>query len=257
MKSQPVRLSLLGSGSMIETLRPDHTATIALEVRLFFYPIIRSWELDLHTVELQIFLLLYAHLASITYTSMGSRSQPKLQDIWAEMSIKQCCGLGRCVVTKGLQDCSGCKAISYCGREHQVEHYKDGHKLVCPGREKPLSFASCVEKATRYYNGKMWVAALPYYSALLVSSLYHNQFHQLLFDRFPNRSLLNLLPCRSWLREAMVCQVLSVLLMPRPLLLLFSGRSLSRDSLLTFHHYYYPTCRYFSPTDYLSIGRNG
>ena len=86
-----------------------------------------------------------------------------------KMSIKQCCGLGHCVVTKGLLDCASCKAISYCGRAHQVEHFKNGHKLVCPGREKPLSFASCVEKATRYYNEKMWVAGLPYYSALLVS----------------------------------------------------------------------------------------
>lgn len=86
------------------------------------------------------------------------------------MSIKQCCGLGRCVVTKGLLDCASCKAISYCGREHQVEHFKDGHKLVCLGREKPIAFAACVEKATRYYNEKMWVAALPYYSALLVIS---------------------------------------------------------------------------------------
>ena len=105
------------------------------------------------------------------------------------MSIKQCCGLGRCVVTKGLQDCSGCKAISYCGREHQVEHYKDGHKLVCPGREKPLSFASCVEKATRYYNGKMWVAALPYYSALLVRS------HKKSFSNGYSTNFLTHLPC--------------------------------------------------------------
>lgn len=84
------------------------------------------------------------------------------------MSIKQCCGLGRCVVVKGLQDCASCKSISYCGKEHQTEHFKDGHKLVCPGKAKPLPFAACVEGATQYYNAKMWASALPYYSALLV-----------------------------------------------------------------------------------------
>jgi MYND finger len=72
-------------------------------------------------------------------------------------------------VVKGLQDCASCKSISYCGKEHQTEHFKDGHKLVCPGKAKPLPFAACVEGATQYYNAKMWASALPYYSALLVS----------------------------------------------------------------------------------------
>lgn len=116
------------------------------------------------------------------------------------LNIKQCCGLGRCVVTKDLLDCKSCNGISYCGKEHQQEHFKAGHKLVsligdkyklhkflcrgcsflftiyyhiictkvCKGRDKPLTFNCCVEKATKYYNEQMWVAALPYYSAILV-----------------------------------------------------------------------------------------
>jgi hypothetical protein len=46
------------------------------------------------------------------------------------LNIKQCCGLGRCVVTKDLLDCKSCNGISYCGKEHQQEHFKAGHKLV-------------------------------------------------------------------------------------------------------------------------------
>ena len=102
-------------------------------------------------------------LLDLTYPVSGSSQKQEI------MSIKHCCGLGRCVVTKGLQDCASCKSISYCGKEHQTEHFKDGHKLVCPGKAKPLPFAACVEGATQYYNAKMWAAALPYYSALLVS----------------------------------------------------------------------------------------
>ena len=97
------------------------------------------------------------------------------------------------MVTKGLLDCSSCKAISYCGREHQVEHFKDGHKLVCLGREKPIAFAACVEKATRYYNEKMWVAALPYYSALLV-----------IFCILLNSSAVNLSCCRLYLKRFLI-----------------------------------------------------
>lgn len=81
----------------------------------------------------------------------------------------RCCGLSWCVMTTGLQECSACRTIAYCGKDHQTQHFKEGHKLVCPGRTKgaPLKFNECVEKATRYYDGKMWVAALPYYAAML------------------------------------------------------------------------------------------
>ena len=41
--------------------------------------------------------------------------------------------------------------------------------MVCPGRKKgsPLTFQQCVEKASDYYGKQMWVAALPYYGAML------------------------------------------------------------------------------------------
>lgn len=123
--------------------------------------------------------------------------------------LKTKCGLGRCCVTKNLtkqetepaqdepaavaadtadaavtkdatqpvindstaklQDCAACKEISYCGRDHQTEHFKEGHKLICKGRTKgaPLKFQECVEKATSYFEREMWVAALPYYAAIL------------------------------------------------------------------------------------------
>jgi hypothetical protein len=83
--------------------------------------------------------------------------------------LKTKCGLGRCIKTTDLQDCAACKQICYCGKEHQVEHFKEGHKLVCPGRTKgaPLAFQDCVNKASQYFERGMWVAALPYYAAIL------------------------------------------------------------------------------------------
>jgi len=41
--------------------------------------------------------------------------------------------------------------------------------MVCPGRKKgaPLAFQACYEKAIQYHEQKMWLAALPYYGAML------------------------------------------------------------------------------------------
>ena len=36
------------------------------------------------------------------------------------MSLKQKCGLARCMVTTELKACSACNEIFYCSREHQV-----------------------------------------------------------------------------------------------------------------------------------------
>ena len=83
--------------------------------------------------------------------------------------LKTKCGLGRCIKTTDLQDCAACKQICYCGKDHQTEHFKEGHKLVCAGRTKgaPLAFQDCVSKASAYFEKGMWVAALPYYAAIL------------------------------------------------------------------------------------------
>lgn len=77
-------------------------------------------------------------------------------------------------MTQNLKACSACSEVLYCCKEHQVEHFKEGgHKLVCPGKAKdpskkpPLSFATCNEKAQKYYTEENWEAALPYYSAML------------------------------------------------------------------------------------------
>lgn len=86
------------------------------------------------------------------------------------MSLKQCCALGRCVVTKGLKACSACSEVVYCCKDHQVEHFKEGgHKMVCPGRAKgpPLSFKECNDRAQKYYADKMWLASMPYFGAML------------------------------------------------------------------------------------------
>lgn len=84
--------------------------------------------------------------------------------------LAQKCALARCAVTKDLKSCAACNIVSYCCKEHQVEHFKEGgHKMICPGRQKgePLKFPELVEKAQKFHSQQMFVAALPYYSAML------------------------------------------------------------------------------------------
>lgn len=84
--------------------------------------------------------------------------------------LLKCCALGRCLVRKDLKKCGNCGLVSYCCKDHQIEHFKEGgHKMICPGRDgkEPLKFTDCMDKATRFYTEEMWVAALPYYSAML------------------------------------------------------------------------------------------
>jgi len=100
-----------------------------------------------------------------------------------KVTLKQCCALGRCIATTELKACAACSETLYCSREHQVEHFKEGgHKMICPGRTKgpPLTFQQCAERANHYHTEKMWVAALPYYGAMLelterVLGLFHFQ----------------------------------------------------------------------------------
>jgi hypothetical protein len=36
-----------------------------------------------------------------------------------------------CGVTAALQLCAGCGQVAYCGRAHQVMHWKEQHKMEC------------------------------------------------------------------------------------------------------------------------------
>jgi tetratricopeptide (TPR) repeat protein len=129
---------------------------------------------------------------------MADTQQESSQSQTPADDIQVCCALGRCVGHTNLKKCGDCGLVAYCSREHQVEHYKDGHKLICPGREKginiylsvplsftfiypvlilhhtviyflgtPLTFQQCFEKASSYFTEKKWNAALMYYSAML------------------------------------------------------------------------------------------
>jgi uncharacterized UBP type Zn finger protein len=44
-------------------------------------------------------------------------------------SPKEMCAV--CGVTAALQMCSGCGQVAYCGREHQLMHWKEQHKIEC------------------------------------------------------------------------------------------------------------------------------
>ena len=84
-------------------------------------------------------------------------------------TFEKCCALPRCNVTgDGLKACSACSVAFYCSREHQVEAFKScGHKMICNKKKEDLNFMSMVEKANKYYEKSMWIAALPYYGAML------------------------------------------------------------------------------------------
>lgn len=44
-----------------------------------------------------------------------------------------------CGIKAGLK-CTGCYAVIYCGKEHQVQDWKKGHKHVCKCYEVSVSF---------------------------------------------------------------------------------------------------------------------
>ena len=47
----------------------------------------------------------------------------------ADPSPIYCANCG--IAASNLKACSRCKAVSYCGREYQVAHWKSGHKAAC------------------------------------------------------------------------------------------------------------------------------
>lgn len=135
-----------------------------------------------------------------------------------KVGLKHVCALATCSNTQGLKACSACNLVCYCCREHQVEHFKEGgHKFVCPGRVKgekgqePLNFDTCNQKGTSYYKQQMWLAALPYYSAMLELSqrelgLLHPQCGEL------NRVLAGLYKLLGKLEKSASCQQIVILI---------------------------------------------
>lgn len=53
-----------------------------------------------------------------------------------------------CHTHAGLQRCSGCKAVFYCGREHQVSH-RESHKRACTTVRKALTALAREEQKLR------------------------------------------------------------------------------------------------------------
>lgn len=51
------------------------------------------------------------------------------------------CAAEGCDATKGLKKCSGCKAVRYCCREHQVAHWA-AHKHECRQRAAEMRAAA-------------------------------------------------------------------------------------------------------------------
>ena len=45
------------------------------------------------------------------------------------------CALGGCGAAAGLKACTGCSAVLYCCREHQLEHWPS-HKAACKAAKK-------------------------------------------------------------------------------------------------------------------------
>lgn len=64
------------------------------------------------------------------------------QELIKELEIQnKCANCGReaeSMPTKKLKQCAVCEAVSYCSRECQVKHWKDGHKSDCVKKYRPL-----------------------------------------------------------------------------------------------------------------------
>ena len=64
------------------------------------------------------------------------------QELIKELEIhKKCANCGReaeSMHSKKLKQCAVCEAVSYCSRDCQVKHWKDGHKKDCVKKYRPL-----------------------------------------------------------------------------------------------------------------------
>lgn len=50
---------------------------------------------------------------------------------------------GKCAVcgVAASQKCGGCRNVVYCGKEHQIVHWKKGHKAECKCYEVNESYS--------------------------------------------------------------------------------------------------------------------
>ena len=82
--------------------------------------------------------------------------------------IMGCCALPGCMISAApnvkLQKCGACSEVSYCSREHQVEHFKSGgHKHLCKGRKDPSTstdFAVFDKRAQDAMKKRDWKKAI-------------------------------------------------------------------------------------------------
>ncbi len=85
---------------------------------------------------------------------------PVAQELIKELKIQnKCANCGReaeSMPAKKLKQCAVCEAVSYCSRDCQVKHWKDGHKSDCVKKFRPLEgLARCFPPGTNLENSKL------------------------------------------------------------------------------------------------------
>ena len=69
-----------------------------------------------------------------------------------------------------LMKCGACREVRYCSKEHQVEHFKSGHKHLCKGRKDPSTstdFSIFEKRADVAMRKSEWKTAIAAYSCML------------------------------------------------------------------------------------------
>mmetsp|Transcript_50595 Transcript_50595/g.122093 ORF Transcript_50595/g.122093 Transcript_50595/m.122093 type:complete len:628 (-) Transcript_50595:294-2177(-) len=70
-------------------------------------------------------------MAQSMMEQMGIFLPPPLPRPSAPSCLMKSRGCWVCGRTLGLKGCSKCKSVCYCGRDHQILHWKQGHKAEC------------------------------------------------------------------------------------------------------------------------------
>lgn len=97
-----------------------------------------------------------------------------VEEVFPLGHIMGCCAHPGCMVSAApnvhLLKCGACKEVRYCSKEHQVEHFKSGHKHLCKGRKDPSTsteFSLFEKRAAEAMKKGDWKAAITAHCCML------------------------------------------------------------------------------------------
>lgn len=82
--------------------------------------------------------VLYLLSKSIDHDEDNPVAQELVKELEIQNKCANCCREAESTPTKKLKQCAVCEAVSYCSRDCQVKHWKDGHKSDCVKKYRPL-----------------------------------------------------------------------------------------------------------------------